>query len=279
MPLLIFKLALFFVLLSTGGFIVYIIKQKKMIFRYSYWILFAGFIFHTVYLVHQYYVLETAPVICLKSSLSFFAWCITGVYLLFQVRFGLMVLGSFVAPSAAILMIISSAISGTPETVPPVLKSAWLTAHVLTMFLGNGVFAIAFLSAIMYLIQERQIKNKNRGSLYSRLPSLETLDSINHHSLIYGFPFITLGMITGAVYAQYALGSYWRWDPKEVLSLITWLSYAVLLHQRLTVGWRGRRAALMSILCFCILLFTFLGGSLWLSDYHSFKNLGGISGR
>jgi cytochrome c-type biogenesis protein CcsB len=153
-----------------------------------------------------------------------------------------------------------------------------LTVHVGTIFIGNAMFVITFAASIMYLIQERNIKKKTRGSFYRRLPSLETLDSINHHSLMYGFPFLTLGLISGAIYAQYALGSYWRWDPKEVWSLITWLAYAVLLHERLAVGWRGRRAALMSIICFCILIFTFLGGSLWLSDYHSFDSFGGRIG-
>ena len=79
----------------------------------------------------------------------------------------------------------------------------------------------------------------------------------------------------GSIYAQYALGSYWRWDPKEVWSLITWLFYAALLHERLAAGWRGRRAALMAIIGFVVLSFTFVGASLWLSDYHSFRNLGG----
>ena len=139
------------------------------------------------------------------------------------------------------------------------------------------MFAITFVAAIMYLIQENQIKQKKRGSFYSRLPSLETLDSLNYYSLILGFPFLTLGMITGAIYAQQALGSYWRWDPKEVWSLITWLAYAILLHERLVVGWRGRKAAIMSIICFLILIFTFLGGSLWLSEYHSFSSLEGGS--
>lgn len=272
------KIALFLILLSTGGFIVYIIKQKKKIFRWSFNILFAAFVFHTFSLAHQYYTLGIAPAIGLKSTLSFFSWCIVGVYLLFHLRFGLMVLGSFIAPLAAVLMIISSAIPGMEIVVRPLLKSAWLSVHVGTIFIGDGMFAITFMASIMYLIQERQIKKKRRGSFYNRLPSLETLDSINHYSLMYGFPFLTLGMITGAIYAQYALGSYWRWDPKEVWSLITWLAYAVLLHERLTVGWRGRRAAVMSIICFLILIFTFLGGSIWLSDYHSFRNLGGGEG-
>ena len=269
------KIAVFLILLSAGGFVVYIIKQEKVVFKWSYRILLAGFIFQTLFLLFRFYTLGTAPVISLKSALSFFSWCIIGVYLLFQLRFGLMVLGSFAAPLAAVLMIISTAMPGMEVTVKPMLKSIWLSVHVVTIFLGDGIFAIAFLAAIMYLIQERQIKRKTRGTFYSRLPSLETLDSINHYSLIYGFPFLTFGMISGAIYAQSVLGSYWQWDPKEVWSLITWVFYAVLLHERLTVGWRGRRAAWMSIICFCILLFTFIGGSVWLSDYHSFKNLEG----
>jgi cytochrome c-type biogenesis protein CcsB len=158
--------------------------------------------------------------------------------------------------------------------VKPMFKSVWLTVHVGTIFMGNGLFVITFMAAIMYLIQEHQIKHKRLGSFYNRLPSLATLDDINHYSLIYGFPFLTVGMITGSIYAQYALGTYWQWDPKEVWSLITWLFYAALLHERLTVGWRGRRAAIMSIICFCILVFTFIGASLWLGGYHSFSSLG-----
>ncbi len=272
------KIALFLILLATGGFIVYLIKQEKVIFRWSTIILFVAFLFHTVSLIHQLYLLGATPVISLQSTFSFFSWCIIGAYLVFQLRFGLRILGSFIAPLAAFLMIMSSAVPGGDMAVRPVLKSAWLGIHVGTTFMGDGIFAIAFMAAIMYLIQERQIKKKTRGSFYRRLPSLETLDVMNHYSLIYGFPFLTIGIITGAIYAQYVLGSYWRWDPKEVWSLITWLAYAVLLHERLAVGWRGRRAAIMSIACFIILVFTFIGGSLWLSDYHSFKNLGSRTG-
>ena len=278
MALLFFKLALFLILFATGGFIVYIIKQQKSVFQWSYRILFLGFIFHTLYLSHQYYTLGTAPVLNLKSALSFFAWTIVGAYLAFQLRFKLMVLGSFIAPLAAILMIISSTIPGIEMVVRPVFKSIWLTVHVGTIFIGNGIFALTFVAAIMYLIQEHQIKRKRFGSFYSRLPSLETLDSINYYSLMYGFPFLTIGMISGSIYAQSALGTYWQWDPKEVWSLITWLFYAALLHERLAVGWRGRRAAIMSIVCFLILIFTFLGASLWLGGYHSFESLEGRTG-
>jgi cytochrome c-type biogenesis protein CcsB len=271
--ILLFKSALLLELIASGGFIVYMIKQQKWVYRYSYWILVAGFVCHTIFLIGRYAAIGAVPVLSLKTALSFFSWSILCVYLIFHAKYRLRVLGSFVAPLAAFLMIVSSAMPWIEETVKPIYKSLWLTVHVGAAFIGNALFAIAFIVAIMYLILEYQIKRKKLGSLYKRLPSLATLDGINHYSLIYGFPFLTVGMITGSIYAQYALGSYWQWDPKEVWSLITWLFYAALIHERVAVGWRGRKAALMSIGCFCVLLFTFIGVSLLLGGYHSFQSL------
>jgi len=274
MTFLWFNLALFFELLATGGFIVYLIKQEKWMFRCSYWILVVGFICHTIFLGWRYYSLGAVPVLNFKSALSFFSWSIICVYLIFQIKFRLMVLGSFLTPFAAFLMIISTTMPWMEGPVRLEFKSIWLTVHIGISFIGNGLFAVAFLAAIMYLILEHSIKHKKFGSFYNRLPSLATLDSINYYSLIYGFTFLTVGMITGSIFAQVVLGTYWQWDPKEVWSLITWLSYAALLHERIAVGWRGRRAAVMSIVCFCILIFTFAGASLWMGGYHSFDSLG-----
>ncbi|MCP4682258.1 MAG: cytochrome c biogenesis protein CcsA [Desulfobacterales bacterium] len=271
---LLFNLALIFQLLATGGFIVFLIKQQKFVFRCSYWILVVGFIFHTILLAYQYYSLGAAPVLNFRSALSFFSWSIICAYLVLQLKFRLMVLGSFLTPFASFLMIISSTMPWMEGPIRAEFKSIWLTVHVGTAFMGNGLFAVAFLVAIMYLVLEHSIKRKSLGSFYSRLPSLATLDSINYYSLIYGFTFLTVGMITGSIYAQHIVGIYWQWDPKEVWSLITWFFYAALLHERLAVGWRGRRAAVMSIVCFCILIFTFLGASLWLGGYHTFEKLG-----
>ncbi len=269
-----FNLALILELLATGGFIVYLVKQHKWVFRCSYWILVVGFVCHTIMLACQYHSLGAAPVLGVKSALSFFSWSIICAYLVFNIKFRLRVLGSFIAPFAAFLMIISSTMPWPEGPVGPQFKSLWLTIHIAVAFMGNGMFAITFLAAIMYLLLERSIKHKKFGSFYSRLPSLATLDSINYYSLVYGFIFLTGGMITGSIYAQNIIGTYWQWDPKEVWSLITWLFYAVLIHERLAVGWRGRKAAILSIICFCILIFTFLGVSLLMGGYHSFDSLG-----
>ena len=132
-----FILALIFELIATAGFIVFIVKQQKWMFRLSYWLLVVGFIFHTIFLGCRYYSLGAAPVLDLKSALSFFSWSIIGVYLVIQSRFKLRVLGSFVAPLAAFFMTISSAVPGTETPVKPIFKSLWLTLHVGTVFVGE----------------------------------------------------------------------------------------------------------------------------------------------
>lgn len=275
MDIVFFRLTLIVYLVATAGFLYFILKREKKVGLWSHRILLLGFAIHTISLVIGYYQLGAVPALSFKSSLAFFSWAIVAAYIIFQAKFRIMVLGSFVIPLSVILIILSSTIPISTVTVRPIFKGLWLPLHVTTSLLGDGIFVIAFISGIMYLIQERQIKTKRLGAFYSRLPSLNILDSINHHAISYGFLLLTIGMITGSIVAQGAHGSYWRWDPKEVWSLITWLCYAILLHQRMAIGWRGRRSALMSIGCFFILIFTFLGVNLLMEGYHSFESLEG----
>jgi cytochrome c-type biogenesis protein CcsB len=271
MAIFFFKGALSLYLLGTLGYIIFIVFQIKTTARISYGLLLLGFISHTVAI--SLWTIQTGylPVHNLRESLSFFAWAIIGVYLIIQIRFNILVLGSFLSPLAAAMMISSIFISPQTGPVNPLLQNLWLTIHIVFIFAGNGVFAIAFLAGIMYLIQERQIKSKRLGLLYHRLPALEVLDALNYNSLILGFPLLTLGMFSGSIFSQYTLGTFWRWDPKEVWSLITWLLYAALLHGRLVSGWRGRRSAMISIIGFLVLIFSFLGVNFLVKGYHSFS--------
>ncbi|HYQ60295.1 MAG TPA: cytochrome c biogenesis protein CcsA, partial [Desulfatiglandales bacterium] len=206
MAFFLYGFALILILMATAAFIVYLVRQQKTTYHWAYRLLLAGFAFLTLDVGYEYYSLGVAPVLTLKSSLSFFAWTLLLVYLLFHLKFRLMVLGSFVAPVAACLLILSSTLPTAEVMVKPIFRSLWLPVHIGTAFVGNGCFAVTFVAAIMYLLQESQIKKKRLGTLYNRLPSLETLDSINHFALICGFTFMTAGMITGAIYAQVALG-------------------------------------------------------------------------
>jgi len=275
MHIVFFRLTLILYLIATAGFLFFIIKKNKKVGFWSHRVLLAGFALNSIYLALGYYQLGAVPALNFKGALSFFSWTIIGAYIIFQLRFRIMVLGSFVVPFSTFLMIISSTIPISPITVRPIFKGFWLPLHVATALLGDAIFAIAFIAGVMYLIQEHQIKSKRLGAFYSRLPSLNSLDSINYQAINYGFLLLTIGMITGSIVAQGSHGSYWLWDPKEVWSLITWLCYAALLHQRMAVGWRGRRSALMSIGCFFILIFTFIGVNFLMEGYHSFKSLEG----
>jgi cytochrome c-type biogenesis protein CcsB len=272
MAILFFKGAFSLYLLGTLGYLLFIVFQNKRIARISYGLLLLGFLWHTLSI--GLFTIQTGyfPIHNLRESLSFFAWAIIGVYLIIQFRFNILVLGSFLSPLAAAMMIGSSFLPPQTGPVNPHLQNLWLMVHILFIFAGNGAFAIASLAGVMYLLQERQIKSKRLGRLYHRLPALEVLDALNYKGLILGFPLLTLGLLSGSIFAQYTLGTFWRWDPKEVWSLITWLLYAALLHGRLASGWRGRRSALISIIGFLILIFSFLGVNFLVKGYHSFSS-------
>jgi len=196
------------------------------------------------------------PVQNLHETLSAFGWAVVGVFLILQIKFHLMVLGALVAPLATLCVVIASILPAPPVELAPLLKGLWRTFHIGTLIVGHAAFAIAFLLGILYLIQEKAIKDKKRGFFFRRLPSLKLLDSMGYSCLIAGFPMLTFGIITGVIYAQMVQGRFWSWDPKEILAVLTWLIFAALLHERLVVGWQGRRAAIMTIVGFVILLFT-----------------------
>ena len=256
---------------GTVGYLIYVIRTEKAIHRIAYGFLLAGFLSHTLELAMLVSQIRQMPVTTLPQTFSLFAWAIVGSYLAFQLKFNIRILGTFVSPLAVVFMLLSSAIPGQVIPNSKLFKSFWLTLHVATMFIGMAIFALAFCAGIMYLLQERQIKSKSFGLLYRRLPSLEVLDSLNYVCLTFGFPLITIGLISGFVYAGAVWQSFWHWDPKEILSVVTWLIYAVLLHERLAVGWRGRRAAIMAIIGFSVILVTFVGTSVILKVHHSFK--------
>jgi cytochrome c-type biogenesis protein CcsB len=244
-------------IISSLGYQGYILFQKRPVYRISSIFLWVGFVCHTGVLIGKYVQTGYIPVHSLHDTLSTFGWAVIGVFLILQIRFHLMVLGALVAPLASLAVIISSILPRPPIELAPFVQDLWRTLHMATLVLGNAAFAIACLVSILYLIQEKAIKGKNQGFFFRRLPSLKLLDSTGYASLIVGFPLLTFGIISGVIYAQTVRGRFWSWDPKEIFAVITWLVYAALLHERLAVGWQGRRAALMTIIGFLVLLFTF----------------------
>jgi cytochrome c-type biogenesis protein CcsB len=272
MDILFFKISTLFYFLGTLLYLGHIVVLKEWLSKLATAAVAAGFVSHSLALLTRYVEAGHTPVTNLYESLSFFAWMIVGVLLITHFKYRVRVLGAFLTPIALVLMLFGLALPKEIIPLAPVLKSFWHPFHVFFAFLGNAIFAMAFCCGVMYLIQEKRLKTKKVGAITRRLPSLQVLDDMNYQALKFGFPLLTLGIITGAIWADYAWGRYWGWDPKETWSLITWFLYAALLHQRLAIGWRGRKAAILAIVGFSAALFTFLGVSLLLPGLHAYSN-------
>ena len=211
-----------------------------------------------------------APLSNLFESLVFFAWSIALMGLFLEWRYRNRTLGLFTTPLAFLALSYASLSPGISDRIQPLipaLKSNWLIAHVVTCFVGYAAFAVAFGVSLMYLFKRQE------ASAAGQMPPVETLDELTHQLVVFGFLFLSAGIITGAVWANSAWGRYWGWDPKETWSLITWFIYAALLHARLTRGWRGRRIAYLSVLGFSAVLFTYFGVNL-LPGLHSYQSMG-----
>jgi len=211
-----------------------------------------------------------APLSNMYESLVFFAWTIVIIYLVLERRYKNAIMGAFATPIAFLAMAYASLspnVSDRIQPLLPALKSNWLIAHVITCFFGYAAFAIAFSLSLMYLIKQSDAEGKSK--LLAHFPKSSVLDELNHQMVTFGFLFLSIGIITGAVWANSSWGTYWSWDPKETWSLITWFVYATLLHARMMRGWHGKRIAYISIVGFIAVIFTYFGVN-YLPGLHSY---------
>lgn len=208
-------------------------------------------------------IVHQVPLSNFYESLVFFSWSLACLTLIFLRRYAegfLGVVGSLLA--SLVLAYASLGVDSRIKPLMPALKSNWLLIHVITCFLGYAAFGLAFGAAILYL---------GRGfPMRSQGPGHPVLDRLIYRAAVIGFLFLTLGILTGAVWAETAWGRYWSWDPKETASLITWLIYAALLHARLVQGWQGRPIAWLAVAGFGAVIFTYLGVSFLLPGLHSY---------
>jgi cytochrome c-type biogenesis protein CcsB len=254
---------------ATLLYVVYFARPAEALGKAAGRILASGFAFHCLFTVNRYLESGYTPITNPHESLSFFSLAVVGVFLAFQWKYRAVILGSFLMPVAFIILLASASFPSAVTPLSPTLKSGWLAIHAVGAFAAYATFTVAFCAGVMYLLQERYLKKKLLGVLFRRLPSLDILDDINYRCLAFGLPLLTIAITSGSLWAKSAWGAYWSWDPKETWSLVTWFVYAALLHGRLTTGWRGRRAAILAIVGFCVILFTFLGVNLLLPGHHS----------
>jgi len=268
------NIAFWLYLISTIFYILYLVIKKKILGNLATLLAGTGLIFNSLSLIARTIEAKHAPFSNLFESMILFTWALILIYLFFEHRYKSKSMGAFVV-SLGFLAIGAASMLPTSykgiEPLNPALQSRWLEIHVVTTFIGYAGFALAFGLSIMYLIRYRNDMRKNENSFWAKsLPSLELLDDLGYKSIGLGFPFLTIGIITGAIWANYAWGTYWSWDPKETWSLITWFIYGAYLHARNTAGWRGKRAAYLALIGFMSVLFTYWGVSFLLSGLHAY---------
>ena len=259
-------LALYF--LSTASFIVHVITGQASTRRVAIVFLACAFAVHVASLGMRAFLLGYESIATFQQELSFIACVMAGLYLLIAARANLTVVGALVTPLAFLFTLSAFAFSAPTPALPERLQNVWLPAHVAPAFLGYAIFAVAFCLSLIYLLQEKQLKAKRKGDLFRRLPSLETLDDLNHRLVTWGFALFSIGIITGSVLAKETWGAMWSWEPVQVWSAVTWLLYALLLHAR-TVGWRGRKAAALTIVGFVVLVVSFVSVNLVFPGKHT----------
>ena len=207
--------------------------------------------------------------------------CVAAIFFCYiLVRYRAWTLGVFVMGAVVVALGLAEALINTPAgPLVPALQSYWLSIHVTAMTLATGIFFVAAVLGIMYLVAERYRKRVAAGKsqpgngLIARIPSAAQLDKLTYRTVIFGFPVWTFGVIAGAIWADQAWGRYWGWDPVETWAFITWVIYAAYLHARATAGWRGARAHYIQLLGFASLVTNMLIVQVFITGMHSYAGV------
>ncbi len=225
-------------------------------------------------LIARFELTHIWPLLNLYGSLSLFAAMSVAIYIFFATRYQLWFAGGFVLALAAIFL--AYAVTWYEGTMPPVpsLQSYWAKIHVPIVVSSYAAFLVAFVFSAIYLLKyyaQRKVGTGPIASWLGALPSLAQLDVIVYRAVAIGLPLISVGIITGAMWAKEAWGAYWQWDPKETAALFSWIIYLAYMHLHTRHAWRGLRTNWVSVVGFVSIIFCYLGVNIWISGLHSYK--------
>ena len=248
-------------------YFVFIAVKRDAVSKVAMIIHAAGLIIHTAAIVLRGIAAGRLPLTNQYEFATAFAWGLSLVSLVFILKFKFPVLGAFSAPVTFLIIGYAAMQSKKIHELMPALQSGWLGFHVSTAIIAYGAFGVSAVIAVIFLLRD---KMKDKGFLDRHIPNKEKLDMISYRSAALGILFLTFTIITGAIWAERAWGSYWSWDPKETWSLVTWIVYAVYLHLRIRRGWRGKSAAIFAAIGFVCVIFTYIGVNTLLPGVHSY---------
>lgn len=224
-----------------------LVRRREGIFRVALAALSVGAVFHFVSIVEEGLVTNRCPINNFYETLSMCAFLVVVLFLGVYWRYRVASLSVFVFPLVFIMAMVSTLGNPVSAWSSPVVRNAWLTIHIVLVLLGYAALVFTAGASLLYLFQERELKNKKPRQFYYRLPSLGTLDEIISRTMAVGFVLITLAVVAGSTWAFIELKKDWIAQPKIAISFFTWAVYLALVCLRTTAGWRGRKAALMTV--------------------------------
>jgi cytochrome c-type biogenesis protein CcsB len=250
-------------------FVYYFVSRRESLNRVGIGFAVVGFALQVAVIALRDVRTGHMPVVGTYESLLTISWALMVVYLLLEWRTRIKALGLYVMPLVLVFLAIAWAGYEAPAALQPALESDLVILHVLVIFTSVAAFVVAGGAAVIYLVEERQLKSNKGGRILGRLPSLQALDRLVDHAVMFGLPFLTMGIVTGALRAQSFGVSRWYTDPFVLLTTVAWLVYVAFLALRHYRGWRGRRSALLAIVgLVCLLLIRFVAIP-YLTDFHT----------
>ena len=227
--------------------ILMLVRRRESLFRVALGAFTLGSVFHFVSIIEEGIVNNRCPITNFYETLSMCAFLIVLVYLFAHWRYKVESLSVFVFPLVFVMALVATLGNPVSAWSSPVVRNTWLTVHIVLVLLGIAALLLTVGASVLYLFQERELKTKKPRKLYYRLPPLGTLDDLISKSMAFGFVLMTLGVIAGSTWAFIELKSDWISQPKIAISFFTWGIYLALVCLRTTAGWRGRKAALMTV--------------------------------
>ncbi len=224
-----------------------LVRRKEHLFRVALSAFSFGAVFHFVSIVEEGIARSRCPITNFYETLSMCAFLVALLYLFVHWRYKLTSLSVFIFPLVFVMALVATLGNPVSAWSSPVVRSTWLTVHIVLVLLGYAALALSGAGSALYLFQERELKAKKPRKFYYRLPSLGTLDDLISKTMAIGFVLITLSVIAGSTWAYIELKADWIRQPKIAISFFTWGVYLALVFLRVTAGWRGRKAAILTV--------------------------------
>jgi cytochrome c-type biogenesis protein CcsB len=257
---ILFQITYTIYLISSILYLINIFVKNKKFHLISIIIIAIGFGFNTAAIINRWFEAGRPPFKTLYESLILFCWCIVLLYLIIEILHKVRAVGIFASVTSVIILTYAIfKIDIDIINLPAALQSGWFIPHVVVYFIGYAALFISFVTAILYLIYPDKKKLADGNILGQEYLDF---DLYTYKVIVFGFTMLTIGLLIGALWAKEAWGDYWVWDPKETWSLISWMVYIVYFHFRFVKGWRGKKAAWLSIIGFAAIMITYLGMSM-----------------